>query len=45
MLNSSLAINKIPQSPLQNFLQFTEEDRHRLERAGIQPSHIEQIDS
>ena len=45
MLNSSLNLNKLTLSPLQDFLQFTEDDRYKFNRAGIQPSLIDQIDS
>jgi len=45
MLNSSLNNYKLTMSPLQDFLQFTEDDKYKLNRAGIQPSLIDQIDS
>lgn len=45
MLNSSLNINKLTTSPLHTFLQFTEDDKHKLSRAGIEYSAIEQIES
>ena len=45
MLQSSLNINKMTHSPLPDFLQFTEEDNIKFNKAGIQPSGIDQIES
>ena len=44
MLNSSIAINKSSLQPL-NLLQLTDDDRLKMERAGIEPAPIAQIDS
>jgi hypothetical protein len=44
MLNSSIAINKSSLQSL-NLLQLTDDDRLKMERAGIEPAPIAQIDS
>jgi len=45
MLQSSFNINKMAHSPLHDFLQYTEDDRFKLARVGLQNSVIDQIDS
>ena len=45
LLNSSFNMNKLVQSPKPNFLQYNEEDRHKLTKAGVQDLNIEAIDS
>jgi hypothetical protein len=46
MLNSSIAYNKpTPLSGLSNLIQFSEEDRLKMERAGCLPSNIDCIES
>lgn len=45
MLQSSFNMNKMANSPLHDFLQYSEEDRFKLARVGIQNSVIDQINS
>jgi hypothetical protein len=45
MLNSSIALNKASPQQQLNLLQLTDDDRLKMERAGIEPAPIGQIDS
>lgn len=45
ILQSSINFNKMTHSPLQEFLQYTEDDKFKLNKAGIQNTIIDQIDS
>ena len=45
LLNSSIQIGRTLPNHLNNLLQYTEEDRMKIERAGLKVAEFDEVDS